>query len=331
MVPPMKQVLRVFVPWAITAIALFLAFRGINWNDLIAHIKTAHFEWLALALFITLLSYILRARRWQYLFPTSCLGFFNSARVLILGFFMNNVLPARTGELVRAHLGSKVTGNKRTLVLATIASERLADGLTISLLFVLFSLGLGDTRMSHNLLYVAIAFLTVALAVVLTLALRTPLFAAAERLQHRFENRASSYALDRLQVFVNGLAPLFTRNKIVVIGLWSVVIWLVEASVYYCVSSAFSAPLPLEHCILFLVAVNFSSLIPAAPGGIGVIEAIASSVLVSIGVERELALSMVLAQHMIQYIVVGIPGGLTMITWKGNIRSKVEESACAYP
>jgi uncharacterized membrane protein YbhN (UPF0104 family) len=85
---------------------------------------------------------------------------------------------------------------------------------------------------------------------------------------------------------------------------------------------AFGGSITLSGTVLFLVAVNFSSLIPAAPGGFGVIELIAKSVLVSAGVASpELALSMVLAQHVIQYAVIGIPGAFLL----SNLRSQLAD------
>ena len=95
---------------------------------------------------------------------------------------------------------------------------------------------------------------------------------------------------------------------------------------YWSVSRAYGESLTLPLCVVFMVAVNFSSLIPAAPGGIGVIEAAGTAVLVSVGVEREHALTMVLTQHVIQYLVVGIPGALAVLTWKGRINSPEVES-----
>lgn len=307
------------LPWVFTGIGIYFAFNDIDWGLVTAHIGDVRWSLVGLAAVLTCLSYLLRSRRWQYLFPTKILSFVNSARVLFLGFFMNNILPARAGEFVRAHLGARTTNETRTLVLATIASERLADGVTISLMFVVFSLGLADAETSNALLYVSSVFGVAVIGVILTILLRTQLFQFAAKVLGKFDNRASAYTLDRLQVFINGLSPLASIRRLPSLVLWSVVIWGVELCVYICVVKAFNASLNLPACVLFLVAVNFSSLIPAAPGGIGVIEAVASAVLVSIGLARELALPMVICQHAIQYTVVFFPGVYVMFTWKKQI------------
>jgi dolichyl-phosphate beta-glucosyltransferase len=91
------------------------------------------------------------------------------------------------------------------------------------------------------------------------------------------------------------------------ITLYSISVWFVELFVYWLVANAYGQSLSLGALGLFLAAVNFSSLIPAAPGGIGVIEAAATFALVQIGIQRETALVMVATQHLIQIGVIAVP------------------------
>lgn len=313
---PIRRTLGKIAPWVITIVSLYYAFRGITWPTLFNHIGEARPVWLVAAVLLTCLSYLFRSWRWMSLFPETVFRFINAAQVLVLGFFMNNILPARAGEFVRAHMGARLSGQSRTLVLATIASERLVDGLTISAMFVLFAVGVGDESISHNLMYVAYLFAAAAVVVIALIGLRQRVFGLAARLNERINHRASQYTFDRIQIFVNGLTPLSTPSKLPTIIFWSAVIWGVELLVYKAVSLSFGASLSWPECVLFLVAVNFASLIPAAPAGAGVIEFVASAVLVSLGIPRELALTMVIAQHLIQFCVVGIPGLAIMLMWK---------------
>ncbi len=315
------------VPWLITIVALYVAFHNVRWELLIDHLGDGDPLLIFAALLLTCCSYLMRARRWQFLFPEKIMNFVPAVKVLLLGFFMNNVLPARAGEFVRAHIGSKVTGATRTLVLATVASERLADALMLSAMFVLFALGQGNHDLSQKLLYAALFFAVIAIAVIVTLLLRNQIFGLIGRLNTKIDNRASNYTFERVQIFINGLAPLFSPHKLPALVLWSIAIWLVELFAYILITRAFDTHLPLSLCVLFLVAVNFSSLIPAAPGGIGVIEACASTVLFSVGVPYERALTMVITQHVIQYLVVGIPGAFIMATWKKQIKALKEKES----
>jgi uncharacterized protein (TIRG00374 family) len=316
-----KKYFKIIFCWAVTFLALYYAFRSTNWDELWSHVRETDKAWLLGALGLTISSYFFRARRWQFLFPEkNSIRAFDSWRVLKLGFFMNNVLPARAGEIVRAHMGSKATGLTRTLVLATIASERLLDGLALSLFFVVFSLGLGKKDLSTELLYVAYFFAAASLGVGIVLFFRNSLFQIIERVNGRFGGKAATYTLQRIKIFIDGLAPLFQKNRAGIIALWSVFIWMIELGVFTCVGIAYGVHMEIPFYVLFMVAVNFSSLIPAAPGGIGVIEAVVKTVLVSVGIDAELALAMVITQHVMQYVVVGIPGATIMMTWRDKLQ-----------
>jgi uncharacterized protein (TIRG00374 family) len=327
----MKRLLiRYIVPWLITVGALYFAFRGVEWEDFWAHVNNAKLPYIFSAFTLTALSYVLRAARWPLLFPEVNFPLMSSWKVLVLGFFMNNVLPARAGELVRAHLGAKVLGKPRTLVLATVASERLADGLTISLFFVAIIGWIGrgtlDPTIADNLLIVSYLFASLTVAVIAVLWMRDIIVSILERCSNMLNMKASTYALSRLQIFIDGLSPLRKPRRALLIAAWSVLIWAVELAAFASVAQAFGTSLSLSAVVLFLVAVNFSSLIPAAPGGFGVIELISKSVLVSAGVASpELALSMVLTQHVIQYVVIGIPGAFLLFTLGSQLSDMAEE------
>lgn len=315
----MRSFLKHILPWFITLCALYYAFKGINWSAFYTYLKNADRTILLGAALCTFSSYLLRARRWEYFFPEFIISYTNAVKVLFLGFFMNNALPARAGELVRAHAGARITHTKRTLVLATVFSERLADGLTISALFAIFALGIGEDSLSKDFSYVAIAFSVAAFGVILALVYREVLFKALNILQERSSNRATKYTWNRMMVFLEGLSPLCNPRKLPYIVISSLAVWLIELSVYVLIGRAYGSNLSLSQSVLFLVSVNFSSLIPAAPGGIGVIEAVTVIVLASLGINREHALAMVMTQHIMQYIIVGIPGAWAII----NLREQI--------
>ncbi len=304
-----SSTLQALIGVLISGLCLWWVFSSIETDELFARLRSVDPYWLMLAVITTFCSYILRALRWPYFFGKNPPNFFHSYRCLIIGFFMNNVLPARIGELVRAHLGGRATGQSRSTVLATIAGERLADGLMISVLFALaFSFGASveEQVRAKELFYIAYLFL--AATVGTGLVLRKPIFDILERLGRRMPGHLSNYTLVRIKRFIVGLEPLLRPSRIVILSLFSVAVWSVELLVYYQVTCAFDIPMSLAGLSLFLAAVNFSSLIPAAPGGIGVIEAFASLALVRIGIEHETALAMVASQHLVQYLVVGVPG-----------------------
>ena len=292
---------------AVSLLCLWWIFSSVDQEKFVAQLSVADPVFLVIAVLLTMASYLARSWRWQFFFASSAPAFRDSFRCLIMGFFMNNILPARMGELVRAHLGGKASGISRTLVLATIAGERLADGLTISILLAV-GVSMFSRTEAPELLYVAYLFFAVSCATLGVLVFREKIFALLEKMSTIMPGHISSFTLEKIKFFIQGLEPLMSLSSVLKLTVLSLFAWGLEILVYYFVTLAFHVEMGIDHLILFLSAVNFSSLIPAAPGGIGVIEFFATQALVKIGYEGELSLSMVLTQHVIQYLVVGVPG-----------------------
>jgi len=311
-VRPKSRKIKVYLGLLVSALCFWWVFSSVEGDEIFDRFHNVKIGYLLLAVLATFGSYVLRSIRWPFFFEKNPPTFRSSFDCLIIGFFMNNVLPARIGEFVRAHIGGKATNQSRSTVLATIAGERLADGLMISLLFaLLFTFGspVGNQHVGMTEVYaVAYFFLFAGTATVVMLLMRSKIFSLLEYFQTIMPGNVSKYTLLRVQYFIQGLSPLLRPGRVLVLTLFSASVWLLELFVYYLVSLGFDQPMSIGGLSLFLAAVNFSSLIPAAPGGAGVIEVFGTLALERIGIDRETALAMVASQHLIQFFVVGIPG-----------------------
>lgn len=286
-------------------------FSTVDVHAIAQQFSTLNWNLVGVAVALTFSGYLVRALRWPYFFGERPPKYWASFRCMIVGFFMNNVLPARIGEFVRAHIGRKATGNSGTVVLATIFGERLFDGLTISLLFaVLFTFSGTSSQAAQEgaLFTAAYLFALVGIGTLFVLLVRRYVYLVLEKLGNIMPGHVSQYTLLRVRRLIEGLEPMLKLSHLVPIVLLSVLVWSIELAVYAAVSRAFGQVMSLGELSLFMAAVNFSSLIPAAPAGIGVIEAAATLALVHIGREQSVALAMVACQHLIQIAVVGIPG-----------------------
>lgn len=303
----------------ISGVCLVWLFSSVELSLIIEQLKSADYGFIFFAVLATAFSYLVRSFRWIYFFEKPTPNFSTAFCCLIYGFFMNNVLPARMGELVRAHVGGRLMKLSRAHILATIAGERLADGLVISVIFAVCYLTSSQEIYHHQgLLYVSYLFLVISVLTGLVLWQQKIVLICLEKLSLILPGRLSQYSFRRMKRFMEGLAPLYQIKRLFLIITLSVVVWAIELFVYYLVSSAFKIDLSISALSIFLVAVNFSSLIPAAPGGIGVIEAFATFVLTKIGVPKETAFAMVASQHLIQILVVGIPGAFVQFKYFGN-------------
>jgi uncharacterized membrane protein YbhN (UPF0104 family) len=109
----------------------------------------------------------------------------------------NNLLPARLGEVLRAHCTSAKTGEDRgrTTALASIATERILDG---SMLAILGLVGIAlvpiDPRLRGGLLAVSLGFVGIALGLLFGLRSDEGLRSIIERASRRFPGHLPAYA-----------------------------------------------------------------------------------------------------------------------------------------
>jgi len=286
---------------AISLAALFFAFRGVDLTGAVRAASHANYLWLLFSVVLVGLSILLRAMRWQALFPRpQRLGMPNLFGVLNVGYFVNNVLPLRAGELVRAVLLGQVETVSRVEAFSTVILERVFDTLGVIVL-LLAAMPLvhfaGGASRPVLLLSGAMALLLVAL---LLAAMHRD--AALRIIRHAvwmLPRRVRAPVLGRAESALTGLAALTdARAAAEVIGL-TVLVYLVAVAAMEAQVVAFHLRLPPAAPFFLLGAATLGLVVPA-PAGIGVWEGILITLLTSVfSVERSQAASLAVVSHVV--------------------------------
>src|SRR5574341_68090 len=133
----MLKSLRFWIGMAISAICLYLAFQGVQLEQVANAMQGMDYLWLVPASVVFLSSYAGRVFRWQLLFSPQKMHLANVFHTLNIGYFLSNLLPARIGDLVRAYLIGDIEGVSKARALSTIIVERMSDGLAVVLLLAI--------------------------------------------------------------------------------------------------------------------------------------------------------------------------------------------------
>jgi uncharacterized protein (TIRG00374 family) len=261
------------------------------------------------------IAYIFRAARWQ-IWERS-LSCWDSFRVILIGFMGNNVLPARLGEVLRAHCASAKMENDRgrTTALASIGAERILDGLILAIFgFVAIGLVPVDPRLQGALLMVSLIFVGLTSCLILGVRFHTRIRDVMAATNRKFPGKLTAFVQEKANQLLDGLLPLGTLPRMAGAITATFLIWGIEVTSCFFLGRAVWSQMSVGTALLFLVVVNFASLVPLTMGGIGTIEAVAPIFLVSSGVTPHLALAMVLLQHAGQFLFTTITGGTLYIT-----------------
>src|SRR6266545_4743700 len=129
--------LKIFFSLALTAALLVLFFRGVDAGKTREAIVSASPGWLGASLVLGLFTFFLRAVRWTWILrPVARVPFGPAFSATAAGFAANN-LPGKVGEVLRPYLLSRTRGLAFSPLLASILLERVFDGATVILFFLI--------------------------------------------------------------------------------------------------------------------------------------------------------------------------------------------------
>ncbi len=299
----------------VSLLFLWLALRGKDWPAIAAAFEQADYRWLLPASILVLADYGFRAWRWGVILRPAAgrlLPLSTLFPVLLLGFAANNVLPARAGELWRMWALARRTSLRKTVALSTLVVERVFDGFT--LLFLLAVAGLvhpleGQARLLEY--GFAALFVLVLIALLLLLFWEEETLRLATRLMWPFPIGLRERLLSVVGAFAEGLHALRQPRALLAIMASSLLAWGTQALSFAALLLAFGLVNSPAHLfstsILMLAVVNLLIMIPAGPGNVGTWEAAGLLALALAGASTgraELATAMVLATHMLQWVLV---------------------------
>jgi uncharacterized membrane protein YbhN (UPF0104 family) len=113
------------VSLTITAVALRIALRGLEWKSFREQMHLLDWRWLAVAVCFDIASYVAQGLRWRFLLRGA--GVWQTTRAIYAGLFVNEVMPLRPGEALRAWLAARELNISPWKVLPTMVTERLLD------------------------------------------------------------------------------------------------------------------------------------------------------------------------------------------------------------
>ena len=252
---------KVIIGVVISLAGIYWAFKDFDFFDFKQSIQQIELAYLLLATLFLWGSVWLRGLRWKWLFKESASPSVASLyRAELIGYFGNNVLPLRLGELLRTYIVGKENNFSKSFVFGTIVIERLMDMLAL-FLFALILLLLDPFKegwISDYLLKGG----SVILIVIFTLIIIS-----------RFKlNNTDNKFLSILNQIIDGLLSI-RKQRVIPVVISSLLIWSIYLLDVYFIQRAFQFELNWTQSLTVLVISSLALSIPSAPGMIGTLHA----------------------------------------------------------
>jgi len=272
---------------------------------------------LLLATFVATLVFPLRALRWRVILePIGDIAYRPLWRSTAIGMMVNNVMPARAGELARAYALSKtVPMVPFTAALASLVVDRIIDAVVVvgllglSMVLSPFAasttiLGQPVTRLAAITGIISVAALLVLSALALFPERVVALFDVVVSRTPRMHRLLRPFFVS----FVNGLGALRSPGRLLRILGWAIALWLVNALAFWIAFLAVGIEVPFTAALFVQGLVAIAVAAPSAPGFFGVFEVSAVAGLALYGVPSDLAVSWALGFHILTFLPITLIG-----------------------
>ncbi|MGC8634290.1 MAG: lysylphosphatidylglycerol synthase transmembrane domain-containing protein [Candidatus Limnocylindrales bacterium] len=308
--------LRALVGFGVSLLVVAFLLWEINPGRVVAVLGRSEVQLLPLILVPFAVDLSLRTVRWRILLAREPRpGYRGTFTYLVIGYLANNILPARLGELVRAHLLGTREGVGRSRALGSIAMERALDVVAAAALGAIACAMVGI----HGAIVVTLALIALGAGAVVALVSLLPqamvrrwLDALVARAPAGLPTRLADIARRFFHALLDAAAP---GRVLAALGL-SFAAWLATSGLFAVTGASLGISLPAAGLIAVAVAANLGAALPSAPAGIGPFEFGVVVIGTALGLSPPTALAFGILSHACTVVPVSLLGGIEL----GRIR-----------
>ena len=265
---------------------------GISWTELWEDIRELDWRWVTVAAVADLLVYVVQAWRWSLLLlPVAPVTEWSSVSAIYVGLFANEVLPLHAGELIRCFLMARWSKIPLSVTMASALIERIFDGMLLiaGLFFTLRYIRQFPLTQRHTRAIGIITTGSISLAVVIILCaalLAVAMYWREQTLDALLDARMFSW----VHVFVQDLHLIGHSRFLYFSAAASVPYLLIQIVPIYAIMQAYGFEgVTWAQAGALMVLLRLGSVLPQAPGNIGLFQVVSTLVLTLFGAPGAMA------------------------------------------
>ncbi len=247
--------------YTLSLACLLWVYHDFDWRKEIPRLARVHWAWIALAVASDILVYVSQAWRWNILLrPIAKLPLWRSVQAIYIGLFANELLPLRSGELIRCYLVTVWDRLPFPMVLSSALIERLIDGVWLICGFALISPYVSLPGEIEAGVWV-LAALVAGIGGLVVFATFHRGFAQHVTTRHRWSAPA--------RTLVEGLHAMGHARSFPVAVVASIIYLLLQVIPIHAMLEGYNLDLPWGSAAVVLVVLRLGAVVPGAPGNIG--------------------------------------------------------------
>ncbi|MHC4871013.1 MAG: lysylphosphatidylglycerol synthase transmembrane domain-containing protein [Planctomycetota bacterium] len=286
------KILILLVKLLIAAFCLYYIFNELNLSQSLDILKSFDIKHLLIIQSAAIMIFFLPAVRLYFLINKKS-SYLSVLNTVVLGIGLNNILPAKIGEVARIAYLKKRSSACLAEILSAVFWERFWD---INILLILGIVAAVSEKRKEIFLPLLAASAAGWLFILLSRIKPDFIKIILNKISFKGIGAKLSYLLDR----IHGHLTFSSALKVVPA---TVLIWIGYVAMYYIVFNIASDLNLSMYIVITIFAISvFAESLPVTPGGLGVVEAAIVAVLGRYGVEKESALAMAVVLRLTHFI-----------------------------
>jgi len=303
--------LRKILSFCVATLCLYFAFKQVNLEDINRAISNSNFYYILIALLTTYITFILRSIRWKILLDSpSNLKLNKYISTTHIGYFLNNILPFRAGDLGRAKLLSNHSNKIRfSFLLGSLVAEKIIDLWMIGFFSIyLIFFGFND-----------VLGLKFSIGILLLYIITSLIIFGNNSVVNNIQNKFSI-----TKNFVDGYL-LVSKNKLK-LGIVSLLLWCSFVVYMVALLKSINIHLSFEQYIGITIITGIVTSLPIAPAAIGTyhLAVIYFLSLYGIGIEQSQTAAILLHSIFLLYTI--ILGYIYLSFEKVELKSLIDDN-----
>jgi glycosyltransferase 2 family protein len=250
--------------YSVSAGCLIWVLRGYPLNELGPTLRALDYRWVGLAVAADLAVYMTHCWRWTTLLtPVARVSFWRTLQAIYIALFANEVLPLRPGEVIRCYLLAHWNNLRLSLAFASAGVERIIDGIWIVVAFLI------TASLVHGIPRDFTIFVRLLAVPLLTGA--GILFWIVMHKQHAHVVLRESRWSATLRHIVEGLHLMGNSRTLGLTVAISALYFALEVLFVFALMRAYGLDLSFWAAGGVLTILRLSTVVPNAPGNLGVV------------------------------------------------------------
>ena len=311
---PAGQWIKLLAGIAVSVACIAFILSRIDLQALAGAVRSFAWQYLPLALAALAIDYSLRVMRWAMMLRAAGAEVTTArcAPAFLGSMALNNILPLRAGDVVRALVFPSSIGVRRTTSTASLVLERLIDLLTLLAclgigLFFAPRLPLPDWQKDAF----ALVSFAGAGALVALIVLAAPMARLAERAKGYLDARARGKAAalaTQISLLLDGLADMSRPKTLLSLVALSALIWCGEAGLFLALLHGFGIPEAGTEALMVMALATLATLVPSSPGYVGPFHLAAFTAAGLLGAAEAQAAGFAIVSHLALWVPVTVAG-----------------------